>query len=538
MLVAPDGWSPEHGPVEDGVSFDQQLAWDLLSNFAEASEALGVDEQERTKALSMRGKLLGPRVGKWGQLQEWMLDRDDPNDKHRHLSHLIAVHPGRQVSPLTTPGLAEAARVSMNARGDGATGWSKAWKISIWARLHDGNRAHKLLGEMLRGNVSDNLFDAHPPFQIDGNFGYASGVCEMLIQSHMGQIRPSAGLTRSVVRREIKGLRARGAFEVDMSWKDGRLSKAVIRSDKGSDCILRTGMPVSVEQNGMKVQVLDIEHGVVSFPTEAGKQYQVLPYGADRENLLTYAEGRLSNGIISVVFDEQGGFSIHDAESEEVLLSDARFGLPRGKREESLRCLPRMSRMRWALANAWCWKSPISTNWVTGDGPARHMQPDLHLYPLRKQPGPGVRIRSQDAELSQLPADGKHPLGRRASLWRQGNQTGHDAERRGMDKTLVTPGLNRRSPNSLMLTGLVDGKRRTAVWGGLGNEAFGKFTILQDGSPTFYADDPIGRLVDEEETYIAGDTFYIDVHTRDPFEALERYGWAMRTGQQRLAQRL
>ena len=104
VLVAPDGWSPEHGPEEDGVSFDQQLAWDLLSNFAEASEVLGVDEQERTKALSMRGKLLGPRVGKWGQLQEWMLDRDDPEDKHRHLSHLIAVHPGRQMSPLTTAG--------------------------------------------------------------------------------------------------------------------------------------------------------------------------------------------------------------------------------------------------------------------------------------------------------------------------------------------------------------------------------------------------------------------------------------------------
>ncbi len=261
----------------------------------------------------MRGKLLGPQVGKWGQLQEWMLDRDDPENKHRHLSHLIAVHPGRQISPLTTPGLAEAARVSMNARGDGATGWSKAWKISIWARLHDGNRAHKLLGEMLRGNVYDNLFDAHPPFQIDGNFGYASGVCEMLIQSHMGQIHLLPALPKVWSEGEIKGIRARGAFEIDMTWKDGKLTKALIRSDKGSDCILRTGMPVTVTQNGKKVKVLDIENGVISFPTEAGKQYQVVPQDVDRENLLTYADGRLSNGIICVVFDPQGGFSILDA---------------------------------------------------------------------------------------------------------------------------------------------------------------------------------------------------------------------------------
>ncbi|NQT52413.1 glycoside hydrolase family 95 protein, partial [bacterium] len=278
-LVSPDGFSPEHGPHEDGVSFDQQLVWDLFTNFIEASKALGADEAFRKKVAAMKARLLGPKIGRWGQLQEWMVDRDKPNDRHRHLSHMIAVHPGRQLSPLTTPKFAEAARVSMNARGDGATGWSKAWKINIWARLHDGNRSHKLLSEMIRGNIFSNLFDAHPPFQIDGNFGYASGVCEMLVQSHMGQIHLLPALPDAWPNGYIKGIRARGGFELDVQWQDGKLSECAMRSSKGSACTIRTSVAVTVTNRGKNVKVKEVGPNVITFPTDQGEEYVITRHG-------------------------------------------------------------------------------------------------------------------------------------------------------------------------------------------------------------------------------------------------------------------
>jgi len=282
VLVAPDGFSPEHGPHEDGVSFDQQLAYDLLSNFIEASGILGIDEQNRTKAQSMRDRLLGPQIGKWGQLQEWMIDRDKPNDQHRHLSHLIAVHPGRQISPLTTPRLAEAAKVSMNARGDGSTGWSKAWKINIWARLHDANRAYKLLREMLSGRVHDNLFNTHPPFQIDGNFGYASGVAEMLLQSHMDEIHLLPALPDAWPSGRIAGMRARGGFEVDMAWAEKQLKEAVIRSDQDRVCRIRYVHPLSVTRDGKTVRISATGNGCIEFQAEEGVEFRLRPSAAGR----------------------------------------------------------------------------------------------------------------------------------------------------------------------------------------------------------------------------------------------------------------
>jgi alpha-L-fucosidase 2 len=282
-LVAPDGYSPEHGPEKsDGVSYEQQLCWDLMSNVIEASQELGIDIEWRELLKTKRAKLLGPKIGKWGQLQEWMADIDDPKDDHRHVSHMIALYPGRQIHPRTTPELAEAAKVSLIARGDGRTNWSKAWKISLFARLYDSERAYKVLAQLMATHVYSNCWTTLAPFQIDANFGYAAGVNEMLIQSHMGTIELLPALPNEWSVGSVKGMRARGGFELDLDWKDGKLSAGALRSLKGQPCRLHSvhsASPLTVKCKGEEIKVERSADGVLSFETEVGSSYTFVPDG-------------------------------------------------------------------------------------------------------------------------------------------------------------------------------------------------------------------------------------------------------------------
>ena len=227
---------------------DNQLVFDLWHAVIRSAEILGEDAEYAAHLKDRLNELAPMQVGRWGQLQEWMYDWDNPEDQHRHVSHLYGLFPSNQISPYRTPELFDAARTSLIHRGDPSTGWSMGWKVCLWARLLDGDHAYKLITDQLtlvrnekkKGGTYPNLFDAHPPFQIDGNFGCTAGIAEMLMQSYDGFIYLLPALPSVWKDGEVKGLVARGGFELDITWKDGKVSRLVVKSRLGGNCRLRS----------------------------------------------------------------------------------------------------------------------------------------------------------------------------------------------------------------------------------------------------------------------------------------------------------